>query len=356
MSSAPRVCVAGIGATDPVPDDPRSIPEMVMGAVDRALADAAMGHADIDAVVTASVDLFDGLTASNIAITEVVGAVGKPETRIASDGLCALAQALCSVRAGAYRSVLVVAHGKPSMASHDRLSEWTIDPVHLQPLGVDDRVLAGLQACLVADLDPRGALERWAQRAAALSSAAGTPRTAGDVLASPLLAAPLREAMRAPQADSACALVLRAKEGEEEAAITLAGVGLDLSPHHPGARDLGRWAGLERASARAYGGAGIADPSSAFTLLEPSCRYAHEEELFLDASGTRGDAALCPQGGVFGGWTPIAAGLGRAVAATRSLRAAGGGRALCHGTWGSAGQGQVVAILESASPPPGAPA
>ena len=65
QSSPFEVVVAGLGQTGPSPADGRSIAEMVLPAVQAALADADLGYDDIDAVVTASVDLFDGLTASN---------------------------------------------------------------------------------------------------------------------------------------------------------------------------------------------------------------------------------------------------------------------------------------------------
>ncbi|MEZ5075624.1 MAG: hypothetical protein R2691_12480, partial [Solirubrobacterales bacterium] len=61
----PAVAIVGVGETGPVADDPRSIPEMALGAVEEALADAGLGFSDLEAVVTASVDLLDGLTASN---------------------------------------------------------------------------------------------------------------------------------------------------------------------------------------------------------------------------------------------------------------------------------------------------
>ena len=63
-----------------------SIVSMVYGAVRKWLNDAGERISDVAAIVTASVDLFDGKTASSIYITEVVGAVMKPETRIAGDG------------------------------------------------------------------------------------------------------------------------------------------------------------------------------------------------------------------------------------------------------------------------------
>ncbi|MBI5477629.1 MAG: thiolase domain-containing protein, partial [Deltaproteobacteria bacterium] len=80
MSEDPgrTVAITGVGQSGPAAGDPRSIPEMVLEAVEGALEDAVLGWNEIDAVVTASVDLFDGMTASNVAVTEVVGAVMKP--------------------------------------------------------------------------------------------------------------------------------------------------------------------------------------------------------------------------------------------------------------------------------------
>ena len=339
------VVVAGVGESGPAPADARSIPEMVLAAVEAALADARLSHDDIDAVVTASVDLFDGLTASNVAITEVVGAVMKPETRIAADGLAALIHARCQVEAAAYGTVLVVAHGKPSMSDHDALTRWAMDPIHLQPLGVDFVACAGLEACLLAAHDG-GAAARWAELAATRARAAGRQADAAAVLASPMIASPITAGMRAPLADGACAVILRASASGGPA-VAVSGVGHDLSPHALGDRPLGEWAGLARACERAYAMAGVSHPEDAFDLVEPSCGFAHEEELFARAAKVGARALRSPGGGLFAGAVPVAAGLSRCAAAVRWLRAAGGGRALAHGAWGPAAQGHAVAVLEA---------
>ncbi len=107
--------VIGVGQTAYEPAKPaQAIPEMVLEAVERALADARIGMSEVDAVVTASVDLWDGRTASNIQVTEVVGAVMRPEARVAGDGLLAAIHAAMTVGAGAYGTVLVAAHCKMS--------------------------------------------------------------------------------------------------------------------------------------------------------------------------------------------------------------------------------------------------
>ena len=347
----PPLLIEGVAETGPVGEDSRSIPEMVLAAVQAALADASVGYDDIDAVVTGSIDLHDGLTASNVAVTEVVGAVMKPEARIAADGMAAVIHAACQLWAGAYRRVLVVAHGKASMVSQRAIEQWTMDPIYVQPLGVDMRVCAGLQACTLADGDEL-APARWAKVAAQRLAAAGDrgiapEASAEDVLASPVIAAPIREGMCAPEADSACAIVLT-MANDQAPGVTITGVGHDLAVHSLGDRDLGQWAGLSRACKRAYGTAGLGD-NPQFDLLEPSCRYPHEEELFVSASGLATETLLSPHGGLFAGSAPVAAGLSRLIAARRWLLERGRSkRALAHGTWGPAGQGQAVVVLEAA--------
>lgn len=361
----PRIHVAGIGSAGPTIEDPRSIPEMVLEAVEHAIDDAGVNMRAVDAVVTASVDLFDGLTASSIAVTEVVGAVMKPETRMAGDALCAVTHAACQLWGGVYGTVLVVAHGKPSMADHDALTAWAMDPIHLQPLGVSFRVCAGLVAQRLSEEDP-GAPNRWAGLAAAHRSAAGEACSRQDVRDSPMVASPITRAMCAPLADAAYAVVLRRTDREDDARgaalrsgeprrrrgdrrVYLSGVGHDLAPHSLGERDPTQWEGLRRACARAYAHAGV-DSAAAFDLLEPSCAYAHEQDQFVAAVEPRPDALLSPDGGLFGGTAPITAGLSRLVAATRRMRAQPAlKRALAHGTWGPAGQGQAVAVLEASS-------
>ena len=336
----PPVWITGVAQTGPVPQDPRSIPEMVLEVVEAAQADAGIDFPDVDAIVTASVDLYDGLTASNVAVTEVVGAVMKPETRIAGDGLAAAIHAACQIRAGAYRTVLVVAHGKASMASQRALGQWTLDPIYVQPLGVDPLICAGLSARALADEDP-GAERVWAQLAARRRGV-----TVDEIMATPLVAAPLREAMCAPDADGACAVVLSAESSS--GAPRLIGIGHDLAPHSLGDRSLTDWDGLGRACDRAYADAGIDDPARAFDLAEPSCRYPHEEDLFVRAARIDTEVPRSNDGGLFSGAIPAAAGLTRLAAAARTMRAdSTHKRALAHGTWGPVGQAHAVAVLEA---------
>jgi len=348
------VAIAGWGLAGPVAVDPRSIPEMVLEAVRAALLSASMSYDNIDAVVTASVDVFDGLTASNIAVTEVVGAVMKPETRISADGLCAAIHAACQIRAGAYDTVLVVAHAKPSMSDYYALTEWALDPIFLQPLGIDFLACAGLQASAIASRD-KDALQRWAtiaaRRLADANGSGGQALTGDDVLHSEIVAAPLREKMCAPLADGACACILRRADSLQSGSheMHLTGLGHDLAANFMGDRNLTESAGLARAATRAYADAGISNPSNEIDVAEPSTAFAHEEDLFIQATGIDGNTIISPGGGLFAGYVPIVAGLSRLAAAAEHLRRDDELRALAHGSWGPAGQGQAVVVLENAA-------
>ncbi len=348
--------VSGVATVGPVVHDPRSIPEVVLEAVEAALADANLTYDDIDAVVTASVDLFDGLTASNIAVTEVVGAVMKPETRIAADGLCAFIHGVAQVCAGAYKTVLVVAHSKPSLSNFDDITLWAMEPVFSQSLGLDFKSAAGLQAANIAAQD-KDAVHRWAElvsarRAAASGGIAGTV-SVQEVLDSEIIASPLRKEMVAPFGDGACAVVLSKSDlsHSNEVGVVVSGVGHDLAPHALGDRNLTRLDGLTRACNRAYGIAGIEKPSECFDLAEPSAIYPHEEELFASAAGFGPAVSLSPGGGLFAGHVPVAAGLTRLVDCVRFIRSNSDcHRAMAHGAWGPAGQGQAVTVLERMIP------
>lgn len=348
------ITIAGVSRSDCVAEDPRSIPEIVLCAVQEALTDAALNYDDIDAVVTASVDLFDGLTASNIAVTEVVGAVMRPETRIATDSLGAVLHAACQIWAGAYETVLVAAHGKASMTPYDSLTNWAMDPIYLQPLDVDFLMCSALQAQALAEKDAR-IQRRWAERVAERRQCASDhgiapPCSAEEVLDSPFIASPLRREMRAPLGDGAYAVVLRKSEetSTRGSRIGITGVGHDLSAHGVWETAPDRWEGLRRAKERAYHAAGLDGVDPGIDLFEPSCFYPHEEDLFIDACEVGDDASLSPTGGLYSGVAPVTAGLSRLITATRLMRKNTDiRRALAHGAWGPAGQGHVVAILEA---------
>lgn len=327
--------IAGVGwqLPDILPDGggaDRYIPALVYRAVRDCLADAARAMSEVDAIVTASVDLWDGKTASNIAVTEAVGAVMKAETRIAGDGLLALMHGAMMLLSGHYQRVLVVAHGKASEADLEAVSNWTFDPVYQQTLQLTDAHALSLQSQAVAMRVGAEQASAWTQSVPGADSLQHT----------------------APQGDGACAVLL---EADGDGAVELEAFGYDLEAHYLGDRDLSRSAGLARAAQRAYRMAGLTDASSDIGRCYWSLRTALQLPLWAEATGVgsldQGPAAL-PVGRhqiQWAGLPPFAAGLQRLICAVKDLRERPQlGRALVQGCHGPVGQLQAVCLLTSA--------
>ncbi len=362
-------------STDDARDD--SISGLVLGAVRSCLQDAVMEMAEIDAVITSSVDLWDGKTASNIAVTEVVGAVMKPETRIAGDGLLALFHAVMTILAGQYRKVLVVTHGKASEGDQEALSSWTFDPVWLQPLGMTELQSLGLQAQAFLRRSP--AYVRGGEfRAGLVSALSGGTCTEEDLLSSPVDFYPLHRQEIPTYGDGACAVLLEAGDSQAEVGfeddVRLEGFGYDLEPHYLGDRDLGQSAGLKRAVDRACAMIDVADNAKEISCCHWSLRSSIQLPLWAESAGLwdfeKGMDALLENLNPFqsekdtpaiktnspgtneltrrmwDGVPPFVGGLLRLICAVDELRnSARHNLHLVHGMHGPAGQLQAVCLL-----------
>lgn len=295
------VSIVGIGRTEYAPKPGIPIPEMVHQAVQMALDDAGLAMVDVDARVTASVDLWDGLTASNIAITEVIGAVMKPEARVAGDGLLAICQGAMSILAGHYQVVLVVAHCKTSMGNRWGITNWVFDPIFQQPLGLDDFLAAALQTSTLG------------------------------------LAAPPVSSL---PADGAAAVILSAMP----APIAIHGMGWALDEHYLGDRDLTSSPALREAARRAYALAELSDPQRDLSFAEISDYFDYQRTLWASALALNSFPNLNLSGGLARGVPPFVAGLDCLIEVVLRLRR-NPGMALAHGCWGPAGQGQVVVVV-----------
>ena len=294
--------ILGVGRTDYDPKPGIAIPEMVHFAVQAALADAGLTMKDVDARVTASADLWDGLTASNVAITEVVGAVMQPEARVAGDGLLAACHGAMSILAEAYNVVLVVAHCKASMGDPNGITNWIYDPIYQQPLGLDDVAASALQASTLS------------------------------------LAPPLP----CPLADGAAAIILsRAPSPRTPHFI---GMGWALDEHYLGDRDLTDSPALREAARRAYALANINDPKRDITFVELSDHFDYQRRLWASALGLDPAHNINRSGGLARGVPPFVAGLDRLIEVVLRLRKESG-TALAHGCWGPCGQGQAVMVV-----------
>lgn len=376
--------IIGVGQTGFSPENRfRSMAELALEAVERALEDAQLDIKDVDNVVTASVDLWDGKTASNIALTEVVGAVMKPEARVAGDGILAAIHAAAGIMSGQYGTALVLASCKPLDGEHQKITNWTFDPVYQQTLGLDDLIAAGLQANAFmkrskithetlsevvmknhsyGELNPRtlaGSVHESGPEV--YPSEAGKHLSVRGLKVANLqkyisegierslsgrLAKPLRTADVAPLADGAAALILCREDRAPSAingrpTVKLKGMGHAMDVHYLGDRDLSESMAMRNAAKMAYKMADISDPGAQIDLAEISEPFSYVELLAYEGLGFcgRGEAGemlnngstlpmgslpVNPSGGMLSGIPPFVAGLNRIIEATLQLRGEAG--------------------------------
>jgi len=201
-----------------------SIAGLCREAVDRALDDAGLTLADIDAVVVGKApDLFEGVMMPELYLADALGAIGKPLLRVHTAGSVGGATGIVAtslVEAGRHHRVLAVAFEKQSESN----AMWalSITPPFSMP------VLAGAGGyfaphirsyirrsgapghigAMVAVKDRRnGSLNPYAHLQQA-------DITLESVQASPMLWDPVRYDETCPSSDGACAVII----GDEQAA------------------------------------------------------------------------------------------------------------------------------------------
>src|SRR5881392_812806 len=137
---AERVAITGVGQTKH--DTKRadvSIAGLCREAATRALEDAAVTWADVDAVVIGKApDMFEGVVMPELYLADALGATGKPMMRVHTAGSVGGSTALVAaglVKAGIHKRVLTVAFEKQSESN----AMWALS----RPLPFAPPTLAG---------------------------------------------------------------------------------------------------------------------------------------------------------------------------------------------------------------------
>ena len=195
-----------------------SIAGLCREAVDRALADAGLTLADIDAVVVGKApDLFEGVMMPELYLADALGAVGKPLLRVHTAGSVGGATGIVAaslVQAGVHRRVLAVAFEKQSESN----AMWalSITPPFSMP------VLAGAGGYFAPHIRSyirrSGAPEHIGAMVAVKDRRNGACNpyahlqqadiTLESVRSSPMLWDPVRYDETCPSSDGACAVVI----------------------------------------------------------------------------------------------------------------------------------------------------
>jgi acetyl-CoA C-acetyltransferase len=354
---------------------------MVLEVLESLLAQTGLNFNEkdgIDTIISVSDDVFDARTISDNGLTDALGAHMRSEEKVAQEGLQAVYYGLAAILSGHTDVVLIIGHAKESQGqSRNMVTHLAFDPFYTRPVGLDFQAAAGLQAR--AYMDRSGLTD--AQMARIVAAARTKARnnlcqpdlpavTEADVLASPFLADPLRQLHAYPVTDGAVGLILASEERAKKLCarpVWITGVGNSMDSFFLGDRDLTSNFALKKAAERAYRRAGIADPKSAFDVIELSDQYAYQQPMWLEGLGlvdeNRGpawieaggasDPKVNPSGGMLAGNPLQLGGLVRAAEAALQLsdqagprQIPGAKRALAHGVMGPAGQFHSVAIFE----------
>jgi len=382
VSSRPRVAICAVAQTKFEAAKPNvRIQGMLWEVIDAVRRQTGLdfGKGGIESAVTVSDDVFDARTISDGAVTDVVGAHYGSEEKVAADGAQGVYYATSVIVSGHHDVVLLAGHCKESQAaSRNMVTHLAFDPFYTRPIGLDYLAAAALQA--QAYLARSGVTEnqlaglvvrarQWARQNPVAQENATMGRD--QVLASAMLADPIREAFMYPVSDGAIAMILASEERAHaitDRPVWVTGLGNCHDSFFLGERDLAGNFALERAAARAYAMAGIDDPREAFDVVEIADAYAHQlpqyaEGLGLCAPGQGGKwlaeggpdrQCVNRSGGMLAGNPLMLGGMARVAEAVVQLRGEAGHRqvsdakrALAHGATGPAGQLQTVVVLET---------
>lgn len=279
-----RVAVVAAGQTRHVSRrEDASQPEMVYEAVSRALAQTPLRPDEVEAVVLSSMSLFSGRVFMDLWCAEAATAHLKPcfqPTTAGTGGTSAVIAGFYQVASGFFDVVLVVGVEKHS-EGHTQTAMALTDPLWDRPVAGGALMNFALSVSQLAAT--RGVTERQAALVAvkARRNAARNPYahvqmpdlTAEQVMASKILASPIRMLDMCPQSDGACAVVLAAEGVAEKICARPAWIRAVASAHDkPNLGDhgdrLSNIRTLRAASRRAYEQVGIREPRKQIDVAE----------------------------------------------------------------------------------------
>jgi len=355
---------------------------MVFATVRRLLDESCVPLSEIDMVVSASCDMIDGRSISNVYTTSAMGSHLKEESKIEEDGAFAFIYACMRILTGQLDSAIVASYAKMSECGSLMASWMATDPFFQRPLGLTRLTASALQA--------RAYMERYSVDEEAVAALAVKNRRnaqknpyaqrrshlhVDDVISSPYLAEPIREETAAPDSDGVCAIIIATEEKAKQWTpdpVWVRGFGHCSDAFAIGRRNL-RWSeSAARAARDAYRMAGIGHPEREIDLAEVSDFYAFHEFMLTESFGfceqgsgammfnrgeTRPDGHLPVNlsGGALNAAPGYATGLIRIAEAALQLSGRAGERqvpgepvtALAHGTTGPCLQSNAVVILSN---------
>ncbi|MET8872441.1 thiolase domain-containing protein [Nocardia sp. NPDC004604] len=278
-----------------------SMAGMCREAIDRALDDAGLTIADIDAVVVGKApDFFEGVMMPELYLADALGATGKPLLRVHTAGSVGGSTGIVAanlVQAGVHKRVLAIAWEKQSESN----AMWALSvPVPFtMPVGagaggyfaphvrsyIRRSNAPGHIGAMVAVKDRRNGAKN------PLAHLHQPDITLEQVLSSQMLWDPIRFDETCPSSDGACAVVI----GDEEAAKAIEATGKTVAWVHGTAMrtEPTTFAGRDQVSPQAgqdaaaalWQAAGITDPLNEIDVAEIYVPFSWFEPMWLENLG-----------------------------------------------------------------------
>lgn len=272
--------------------------EMINEAVDRCLEDGDLSIDEIDAVVIGNMDHFEGINYVDMWSIDGTGGFMKPVFKLTTGGTTGstIGQAGYYLTAsGLFDKVLAIGWEKNSESDTTAAITTAFDPIW------DRLVFAGAIGGLAVEamlyLDTYGATEEDAARVAVRDRkhACNNPYaqlkkeiTIEDVMASPMLADPIKLLDVCPRTDGACAVVYATEDYAEKICSKPAwfhGGSVKHLYNLLGDCDLLSLPSMQLASKEAYKKAGIKEPLKEVDVMELYLPYSFAGLSWIEAMG-----------------------------------------------------------------------
>lgn len=281
----PEVAIVGTGQTDHASKRTDvNIPEMVREAIDRALADAGVTFREIDAVALGNMDLFEGLAENEHWLASALGAEGKPLMKFNTGGTVGTSTAIGAyylVKSGLYQRVLAVGFQKQAEGDSQGAITTVGDPIWERPMMAgaigNHAVMASTYVADSGVTEEQAAkVAVKARRNACLNLHAHLKMpdiTVEQVLASKMLAYPLRMLDMCPASNGACAVVMAADGVAQKLAARPAWIAAVAGAHDQqfqgdSPKRMSVMRSMIAAGERVYEKVGITDPLKQIDVAE----------------------------------------------------------------------------------------
>jgi acetyl-CoA C-acetyltransferase len=271
----------------------RSLEELIYDTAQFALTDAGITIDDIDGIVVASNDQFDGRSISVMMASGSVGGVDRDIMSTPSASEHAFILGALRVATGQFRTQLVVSWSPTEVSSMSEAQRLGADPYFHRALPLDELSAHALQASAIEHAQPNA---RAAAEAVAAKNRAHGRAAWPDPPLRPArgpLRWPVTPVMTSAPVTGSVALVLAAPDFIAERGLRdvawLRGMGWATEPSFLGDRDLATAPALAAAARQAYDAAGVSDAASAFDLVEVTDATPYSELLAYES------LSLCPR-------------------------------------------------------------